>query len=70
MDLKLVELHILNQIEGIYVYIERKNVAVYRSLEWQVMETQEVLCPRGSRAQGRSNPKQRREKGHKDGISY
>jgi len=37
-------------------------MAVYNGLDGQVMETQEVLCPRGYKAKSRSKSRQRREK--------
>lgn len=39
---------------------KRNNMEVYSGLDWQLRETQEVLCPWGSRAQGRSKSREKR----------
>lgn len=62
MDLKLVEGHILNQTESIYLHTKRKNSAVYSSLEWQVMETQKCCVP-GAPELGQIKAQARRRKG-------
>lgn len=70
MDLKLAELHIFNQSEGIYMYIKRKNMAVHSSLDQQVMETRKCCVLGVPRLRADLSPGREGRKGYEDGTLY
>lgn len=45
-------------------------MTVFNDPDWQVMEIQEVLCPRGSKAQGRFKPRHEGYEGYEDVILH